>query len=77
MSTVIDNVLDCLTVELNINNKVNISISSWYSKPGSSIDIWRVFLEILFRRNGSIRYSFYMHPVSAHCYFSMTGHQPI
>ena len=39
MSTVIDNVLECLTVELNINNKENIIISSWYSKPGSSIDI--------------------------------------
>ena len=48
MSTVIDNVLACLTVELNINNKENIIIGSWYRKPGSSIDIYIETLEGIF-----------------------------
>ena len=39
MSTVIDNVLECTTVKLSINNKENRISSSWYRKPGSSIDI--------------------------------------
>ena len=49
MSTVIDNVLECLTVELNIKNKENIIIGSWYRKPGSSIDICIETLEGIFR----------------------------
>ena len=49
MYTVIDNVLECLTVKLNINNKENIIISSWYRKPGSSIDICIDTLECIFR----------------------------
>ena len=55
MSTVIDNVLECLTVELNINNKENIIICSCYSKPGSSIDICIDTLEGIFRN------TIYMH----------------
>ena len=49
MSTVIDKVLECITVELSINNKENIIITSWYSKPGSSIDICIDTLEGIFR----------------------------
>ena len=48
MSTVIDNVLEYLTVKLNINNKENIIISSWYRKPGSSIDICIDTLQCIF-----------------------------
>ena len=38
-----------LTVKLNINKKENIIISSWYRKPGSSIDICIDTLECIFR----------------------------
>ena len=58
MYTVIDNVLEFLTVKLNINNKENIIISSWYRKPGSSIYICIDTLECIFRNtNKTRRYS--------------------
>ena len=34
MSTTIDNILECLTVELSLANHKNIIISTWYRKPG-------------------------------------------
>ena len=49
MSKVIYNVLECLSVKLNINNKENIIIRSWYRKPGSSIDICIDTLKCIFR----------------------------
>ena len=51
MSTVIDNVLECITVKLSINNKENIIISSWYRTLGSSIDICIDTLEGIFFTN--------------------------
>ncbi len=45
MSTVVDNVFECISTEINRANKKNIIISCIYRTPGSNIDILQNWME--------------------------------
>ena len=47
MSVVIDDILECITVELSISNRKNIIVSCIYRAPGTSVDIFTDQLEML------------------------------
>ena len=47
MSVVIDDILECITVELSISNRKNIIVSCIYRASGTSIDTFTDQLELL------------------------------
>ena len=47
MSVVIDDILECITVEFSISNRKNIIVSCIYRAPGTSLDIFTDQLELL------------------------------
>ena len=45
MSTVVDNVLECITIEISREKKKNIIVSCIYRTPGSNIDTFKNWME--------------------------------
>lgn len=50
MSTVIDNVLECITIEICKEKTKNVIISCIYRAPGSSIEIFKDWMEEIFSK---------------------------
>lgn len=45
MSAVVDNVLECLTIEISMVNKKNVIVSCIYRTPGSNMDVFKNWIE--------------------------------
>lgn len=50
ISTVIDNVLECITIEICTQKKKNVIISCLYRAPGSSMEVFKDWIEERFSK---------------------------
>ncbi|KAL7373405.1 hypothetical protein ABVT39_006045 [Epinephelus coioides] len=50
LSVVVDNLLECVTIEIVLERKKNIIVSCIYRTPGSNIDLFRDWMEENFSR---------------------------
>lgn len=55
MSTSIDNVLECVTVEVKIEKRKNLIVSCMYRTPGSPLEILNEFIADLYQSQSGNR----------------------
>lgn len=55
MSTTIDNVLECVTVEVKIEKQKNVTVSCMYRTPGSPLEIFNEFIADLYQSQSANR----------------------
>ena len=48
MSLAVDNIMECVTVELQLNSRTNIIIGCIYRTPGSNVDTFNESLQSIF-----------------------------
>lgn len=53
MSITIENILECVTVEIRMEKQKNIIVCCIYRTPGSSLDIFNEFVGNMFNSNGN------------------------
>lgn len=49
MSVVVDNILECITVEVNTGKSKNVIVSCIYRTPGSNIEFFKDWMEDVFK----------------------------
>ena len=50
MSSVVDNIMECVAVELKLNKRKHVIIGCMYRTPGSNVDIFNYTLDLLLHK---------------------------
>lgn len=60
MSFVLDTIMECITVQNEMEKSKNILVSSIYRKPGSNIDMFKEKIAEIFSNSNNKKNGFYL-----------------